>query len=139
MNARVRDLELLQGIATRQVEQRTPKSVRTTDDLIACEVPIALHYNDVPFAVLMATPCDLADLALGFSVSEAIIDHNDLWQLETVREELDGIVVKMRIPDARAASLTLHLRWLRLRLQTLCSVPANKRRANAILSGPGLC
>ncbi len=57
----------------RHVEQRTLPGVRTTEDIIACEVPVALHYNGVPFAVLMATPCDLADLALGFSLSEAVI------------------------------------------------------------------
>ena len=112
VNARVRDLGVLQGIATRQVEQRTPDNVCATDDLIACEVPVALHYNDVPFAVLMATPCDLADLALGFSLSEAIIDASDSWQLEDIREEIDGIIVKMRIPDVRAASLSQRSRPL---------------------------
>ncbi|MEO5962990.1 MAG: formate dehydrogenase accessory sulfurtransferase FdhD [Thermomonas sp.] len=88
------------------MEQRTPTSVRATDDIIACEVPVALHYNGVPFAVLMATPCDLADLALGFSLSEAIIEADDAWQLDDVREELEGFVVNMRIPDARAARLS---------------------------------
>ena len=80
-------------------------TVRTTDDVIACEVPVALHYNGLPFAVLMATPCDLADLALGFSLSEAIIETGDAWQLDDVREELEGFVVNMRIPDVRAARL----------------------------------
>ncbi len=90
----------------RRVEQRTPADVRTTDDAIACEVPVALHYNDLPFAVLMATPCDLADLALGFSLSEAIIESGDSWQLDGIREEFEGIAVHMRIPAERAARLS---------------------------------
>ena len=98
-------MQCLQGTAIRLVEQRTPTHVRAIDDAIACEVPVALHYNDVPFAVLMATPCDLADLALGFSLSEAIIEAGDAWQLDDVREELEGFIVNMRIPAARAEKL----------------------------------
>ena len=98
-------MECLHGTALRHVEQRTPTNVRATDDIIACEVPVALHYNAVPFAVLMATPCDLADLALGFSLSEALIGPHDAWQLDDVLEGLEGFVVNMRIPEARAARL----------------------------------
>ncbi len=98
-------MECLQGTAIRHVEQRTSTQVRAIDDAIACEVPVALHYNDAPFAVLMATPCDLTDLALGFSLSEAIIEAGDAWQLDAVREELEGFVVNMRIPEARAEKL----------------------------------
>ena len=96
----------MQGTAIRPVEQRAPTHVRAIDDVIACEVPVALHYNGVPFAVLMATPCDLADLALGFSLSEAIMDAGDAWQLDAVREEIEGFVVNMRIPAARAEKLS---------------------------------
>jgi FdhD protein len=112
VNARLHDNESLQGAARRQVEQRTRNAVLTTVDTIACEVPVALHYNDVPFAVLMATPCDLADLALGFSLSEAILETGDAWQLDGIREELEGFVVNMRIPAERAARLAQRSRPL---------------------------
>lgn len=94
------------------MEQRTRDAVRTTDDAIACEVPVALHYNDVPFAVLMATPCDLADLALGFSLSESIIETADAWQLDAIDQGLDGIVIRMHIPQARADALSQRSRAL---------------------------
>lgn len=39
---------------------------------VADEVPIGLQYNGFPHAVLMATPADLDDLAVGFSLTDGI-------------------------------------------------------------------
>ncbi|MEG3050599.1 MAG: formate dehydrogenase accessory sulfurtransferase FdhD, partial [Thermomonas sp.] len=62
-------------------------------DHIACEIPVALHYNNAPFAVLMATPCDLADLALGFSLSEALIADAGELQIDAIEDSVDGIAL----------------------------------------------
>ena len=35
------------------------------------EVPIGISYNDKPHAVLMATPQDVEDLAVGFTITES--------------------------------------------------------------------
>lgn len=38
------------------------------------EVPVALQYNSVPFTVMMATPADFRDFAIGLSIAEGLID-----------------------------------------------------------------
>ncbi|GAA5008192.1 formate dehydrogenase accessory sulfurtransferase FdhD [Pseudoluteimonas lycopersici] len=93
------------GAVERTVQQRSPSGSNERRDTVASEVPIALHYNEAPFAVLMATPCDLADLALGFSLSEAIVESRDEVRIDGIEESVDGIAIRMAIPALRAGVL----------------------------------
>ena len=70
---------------------------------IAEEAPIALVYNGVPHVVVMATPANLEDLALGFSLSEGVIGSAaELGGIEIVPEQT-GYSVYLSVPQARVA------------------------------------
>lgn len=80
-------------------------AVIARDAAIAAEVPVALAYNGVSHVVMMATPSDLADFAVGFSVSEGILsDRAELLDLE-IEEGKTGIRVNMTITEERVAGL----------------------------------
>ena len=112
MNARVSDPAAVDGAAPRAVQRRDGNGMHRVRDDVACEVPIALHYNGSPFAVLMATPCDLADLALGFSLSEALIADAGELQIDAIEDSVDGFAIRMEIPEARHAALAKRQRNL---------------------------
>jgi FdhD protein len=66
---------------------------------LAEEVPVAFAYDGATHAVLMATPDDLEDFALGFSRTEGIIaGPADIAELAVVTAD-DGIVLRMWLRD----------------------------------------
>lgn len=66
-------------------------------DQVAEEVPIAMIYNGISHAVMLATPDNLADFALGFSLCEGILSQpSDLYDIEIV-ERVNGIELQMEI------------------------------------------
>ena len=66
---------------------------------IAAEVPIAIEFNGIGYAVLMASPADLDDLATGFALAERLIDRAaDVIDID--RHATDrGIVIRVTIAD----------------------------------------
>ena len=79
---------------------------------VAAEVPVALVYNGVSHAVMLATPQDLEDFALGFSLSEGIVgDARQLYGVEVERHDA-GIQAQISIASERMAALKLRRRSL---------------------------
>ncbi len=76
------------------------------------ETPVALTYNRATHAVMLATPADLEDFAIGFSLSEGIIRHaSDILALEIISVP-DGIECRMDLPPERLDALTRRQRRL---------------------------
>ena len=130
------------GFVRRPIRRWRAGKVAQLTDAIAEEVPIALVYNDRPHVVMMATPRDLDDFVLGFSLSEAIIGAADeLTSIET-QTLLEGIEVRLRIPEARAEVLESRRRNLTGRTSCgLCGAQALEdavRQPPAVGAGPGI-
>jgi len=91
------------------------------DEAVVVEAPVALLYNGEPFTVMMATPGDLEDFALGFALSEGIVAKQDEFRLVDVVRSVAGIALHAAIPQARFDAL------------------ARRRRSLEGRSGCGLC
>lgn len=71
------------------------------NDTVAEEVPVALIYNGISHAVMLATPADLEDFALGFSLTEGIVDiPGEIYGTEIVETD-NGIRVELDIASER--------------------------------------
>jgi len=75
-------------------------------DYVAEEVPIVLVYNGVSHVVMLATPTNLEDFALGFSMTEGIIQSAQEFLSARVYQRANGIEVNIKIPEERFACLT---------------------------------
>lgn len=74
-------------------------SYQAGDDWVANEVAVALMYNCISHVVMMTTPQDLHDFAIGFSLSEGIVNKaSDILDVE-ISDDDRGIVIAMLIPE----------------------------------------
>ncbi|OOG56534.1 formate dehydrogenase accessory sulfurtransferase FdhD [Rhodanobacter sp. C03] len=96
--------KLAPGHVPRSIERWRDGRIERLDDRVAEEMPVAMFYNGVSFAVMMATPHDLEDFALGFSLSEGLIgDASDLLAIEQ-RHLLEGIELTMTVAESAPAT-----------------------------------
>jgi FdhD protein len=106
------------------------------EDRVVClaeEVPVALVYNGISHAVMLATPQDLEDFALGFSLSEGIIDRaDDLLDCETTPSDLSVSESLAGVPEQGLS--------LELKVTLRCFMRLKERRRTlAGRTGCGLC
>jgi FdhD protein len=89
---------------------------------VAEEIPIAFRYNGFPYAVMMATPDDLEDFAIGFSVTEGILAPAfDLPNVSVVPCQ-DGITIDISLNGQDLHRYLATRRVRQLRGQTSCGV-----------------
>ncbi|MBC9228230.1 formate dehydrogenase accessory sulfurtransferase FdhD [bacterium SPL81] len=87
----------IRGYETMQVHRFHQDLYENEMDYIVQEYPVALIYNGISHAVMMATPSDLEVFAKGFSLSEGILQSlNELYSLDIRQNEL-GVEVDMTI------------------------------------------
>ena len=89
--------------------------------MIPEETAVAFVYDGGSEAVMMATPADLEDFALGFSLTEGIIASVDEIRELEIAPQADGIELRIWLAGDRGADLT------------------RRRRARAGPTGCGLC
>ena len=90
-------------------------------DQVIVETPIALAFNGISYAVMMATPADLDDFIRGFAITEGVVEQaREIYDIDCVVNPT-GIEL-----DAKIASQAAH------RLK-------ERRRSMAGPSGCGLC
>jgi FdhD protein len=109
------------GVRQAGVVARRGGRVEAHADWLAEEVPVALVFNGVSHAVMLASPADLEDFALGFGLTEGLLYHpGELYGVEAVAVA-DGLELRLEVSSACA--------W-RLR---------ERRRTLAGRTGCGLC
>ena len=86
--------------------------VRSGTRIVPEEVPIAFSYGGTSHAVMMGTPADIEDFAVGFSLTEGIItDISEIAAIEPIEDE-QGIDVQIALVDDVADALRLRRRHM---------------------------
>ena len=98
------------------------------------ETPVAFTYNRTTHAVMLATPADLEDFAIGFSLTEGIIRNpGELEEIEIVPAD-EGIELRLWLAANRMDTLTVRQR--RLAGPSGCGLCGMESLADAIRQPP---
>ncbi len=74
-------------------------STDAANRMVPEETPIALSYGGTTHAVMMASPADFEDFALGFSITEGIVGSPDEIDFIDVQDLGAGIDIQIRLKD----------------------------------------
>ena len=86
--------------------------VTKRQDTLAKEIPVALVYNDIAHTVMMCSPRDLEDFAMGFSLTEGIIDKPaDIYGID-IEEVCNGMEARIELATRCFVALKDHRRTL---------------------------
>jgi FdhD protein len=126
MNDRARQLQPATptaGASPAQVVRWRDAAAATHSDWLAEEVPVALVFNGISHAVMLCSPTDLEDFALGFALAEGIVQ---------TAQQVFGIEVHTAA-NSMGIELQLHIAAAN---QALLK---ERRRSLAGRTGCGLC
>ncbi|EZP83933.1 Formate dehydrogenase family accessory protein FdhD [Novosphingobium resinovorum] len=90
----------------RRFQRNSPEgSSHPIERELAEEVPIALEFNGIGYAVLMGTPADIEDLVGGFLLAERLQTSGDPVVPVALHRTADGIVARANLPSERTHAL----------------------------------
>lgn len=94
------------GIKTNKVIKFKAAKLQTPEeDFLAIEKPVALIYNGISHVVMMTSPKDLDHFAIGFSLTEKIIESvNDIYGIDII-ETAEGVEVHIELSSRRFMQL----------------------------------
>lgn len=75
----------------------------TLDRAIPIEAPVAIEYNGIGYAVMMATPADLDVYAVGFTLAEGLVDRAGDIRAIDVHASEGGWIVRVALPPESMA------------------------------------
>ncbi|MGC4404792.1 formate dehydrogenase accessory sulfurtransferase FdhD [Methyloversatilis sp. MC4-4] len=109
----------MSGDAVLHPAQRLRSAVRVSGrmrtasvECVAEEVPVAMVYNGISHAVMLATPADLEDFGTGFSLAEGIVARaSEIHDIDTAHH-VDGIEVRMQVSNRAFDALKARRRSL---------------------------
>lgn len=88
------------GVRAATVVAHADGTSTVQSDWVAEEVPVALVFNGISHAVMMASPADLHDFALGFGITEGLLAHpGELYGVD-VAESAEGLSVHLEVAAA---------------------------------------
>jgi len=120
-----RDGDEQAGAVSREVRRHRGATVETVTDHVGQEWPVALVFNGISHAVMMCTPRDLEAFAVGFAISEGIVERgSDIQDIEVEWHDHG------ELPHAE-----VHLQVVQQAFVAL----KQKRRALAGRTGCGVC
>lgn len=122
---RVTDLGNLPPSQPRPFTRIDGAAARADSGAVAEEVPVAFVYGGKPHVVMMCTPADLEDLAIGFTISEEITGRaTDIVNMAVVRHAR-GVEIQMELPPEAQARVATRTRALAGRTGCgLCGIDA---------------
>ncbi len=77
---------------------------------LAVETPVAIEVNGLGYAVLMASPLDLTDLAHGFLLTERLVESRDEIVDVDAHEAEAGIIIRVAVEQSAADRVTHRVR-----------------------------
>jgi FdhD protein len=79
--------------------------VQAIDRDVIVEAPIAIEYNGIGYAVMMGTPIDLTDFAIGFSLSEQLVETAAQIQSIAVHQSEHGWIMRIQLPPDKISKV----------------------------------